>query len=101
MPDGEFFDRRIPYLYRKLVDRHCGPLPFSAQEYAAKVYEAIAKGCSYCRSRLSFKTFSSDHIVPVSRGGSWELSNIEIVCYTCNKRKSHRNLADFLRELDE
>ena len=29
-----------------------------------------------------------DHIVPLSRGGKWELSNLITACEPCNKKKA-------------
>lgn len=42
--------------------------------------------CAQCGSR---EKLEYDHIVPVSKGGSNTSRNIELLCETCNKRKSN------------
>jgi hypothetical protein len=49
-----------------------------------------AKGCcEYCWSQALFSPdpFSVEHIVPRSRGGTSELSNLALSCQGCNNRK--------------
>ncbi len=43
--------------------------------------------CVKCDSRLNLEF---DHIVPVSRGGSNTARNIELLCESCNRRKSDK-----------
>lgn len=31
-----------------------------------------------------------DHIVPVSKGGKWELKNLQTACRLCNKKKGNK-----------
>ena len=50
----------------------------------------IAQGlCEYCRcpERYSSTTFSIEHIMPRSRGGSDDASNLAFACQGCNNRK--------------
>lgn len=44
-------------------------------------------GCAACGSQSNPEV---DHIVPMSRGGSDELGNLQILCRSCNRRKSDR-----------
>jgi HNH endonuclease len=45
--------------------------------------------CEYCLSQLKFSadSFSVEHIVPQSRGGSDELANLALSCQRCNNAK--------------
>jgi hypothetical protein len=39
-----------------------------------------------------------DHILPVANGGTRELSNLQPLCWQCNKKKSNRLTNEQLRE---
>lgn len=42
--------------------------------------------CYYCRAKIG-KTYHADHVVPLARGGSNDISNIVIACPSCNWSK--------------
>jgi hypothetical protein len=49
-----------------------------------------ARGCcEYCRCHAQYSPdpFSIEHIVPLARGGSHDLSNLALSCQGCNNRK--------------
>lgn len=48
--------------------------------------------CRYCGSVAD----SWDHVVPLIKGGSNDLTNIVPCCLPCNRRKSHLSVAEFL-----
>ena len=43
--------------------------------------------CVYCRKSIRSK-YHADHIVPLAKGGSNWISNIQLTCPTCNFRKN-------------
>jgi hypothetical protein len=45
--------------------------------------------CSKCGSR---KNLEYDHIIPVSKGGSCTIRNIELLCQECNRKKTNKIL---------
>ncbi len=51
--------------------------------------------CIYCRQRLLRVRSHIDHILPVVRGGSNEYSNLQLLCWLCNLRKSDRTDSEF------
>ena len=58
-------------------------------------YEVLkrAKGkCELCGISNKEKSLDVDHIIPRSKGGSNDISNLQSLCYTCNRQK--RNLDD-------
>lgn len=46
--------------------------------------------CAYCGVALNQKTFSLDHVIPRSRGGTQIWTNVVTSCTNCNARKGCR-----------
>ncbi|MCW6035593.1 HNH endonuclease [Spirulina subsalsa FACHB-351] len=44
-------------------------------------------GC--CRSCGSTQNLEVDHIIPLAKGGTNDLSNLQALCRPCNRRKKH------------
>jgi len=50
--------------------------------------------CLYCGLRFETKDLSRDHVLPVSRGGLDEWTNVVTACKRCNARKGSRLLSE-------
>jgi hypothetical protein len=50
--------------------------------------------CEYCKSSMDFtaEIFHIEHIIPVSKGGTHELSNLALSCSGCNIRKGLKTI---------
>jgi 5-methylcytosine-specific restriction endonuclease McrA len=46
--------------------------------------------CQYCKIKLDKKTFTMDHVIPVSQGGKTNWRNIVSCCIECNQKKKNR-----------
>ena len=62
------------------------------------LYKAQCGRCVYCRKRLR-KVYHVDHRQPLARGGSNDKSNLQILCPTCNVRKSARDPIEFEKSI--
>jgi hypothetical protein len=54
--------------------------------------ERAGNRCEYCRMHQALQgaTFHLEHVIPISRGGTSELSNLALACPACNLKKSDR-----------
>jgi len=68
------------YVIQPLIRRR-GKLPFR------KVWDRDGWQCVTCGTH---KGLTVDHIVPVSKGGSDDLDNLQTMCGSCNSRKGAR-----------
>ena len=48
--------------------------------------------CPYCRKQFEEKDMHGDHIKPWSKGGITERSNLQMLCKTCNIKKSNYDI---------
>ena len=55
--------------------------------------------CRYCGRKLSRKSATPDHRIPLSRGGSNWIANIIPACLPCNQKKNMLTEVQYLRRL--
>lgn len=53
--------------------------------------------CIVCNTKLD-NSYHVDHIVPISKGGSNDKKNIQILCRFCNQSKSDKDPITFMRQ---
>lgn len=46
--------------------------------------------CAHCKRAEPEVKLERDHIIPLSRGGSNDITNIQPLCSTCNRKKSNK-----------
>lgn len=61
------------------------------------VYEQGNGICALCGRPISKERFTIDHILPLNRGGSNDLSNLQISCEFCNKLKGDSKNEEYLK----
>lgn len=54
------------------------------------IYDRDGGKCAYCKKYLDRREATMDHIVPSSKGGQTEWTNIVLCCTECNTRKGDR-----------
>ena len=82
------FAIKLPSVVRllRMVKKPHSPIRFSRQNiYARDKYR-----CQYCGRRFSSEDLNYDHVIPKSRGGKSEWTNIVTCCLECNRQKGGR-----------
>lgn len=76
------------------VEASLGRLPYEQWNALRKiVFERDGLVCRYCGDTDG--PFHCDHVVPISRGGANEMSNLVVACRFCNISKSDRLLSEW------
>lgn len=52
--------------------------------------KSCASRCACCGTKLTMKTLTMEHVVPISKGGENELNNLVVLCQPCNSRKGDK-----------
>lgn len=48
--------------------------------------------CQYCATKFSEKKLTIDHVIPLSKGGRHEWTNVVTACSRCNNRKGDKSV---------
>lgn len=79
---------------RKRKQKMVGRLPRGT---VLRIGDAQRWRCAACRASIT-DGYHMDHIMPLARGGEHAPNNIQLLCPSCNVRKSAKHPADFMRE---
>ena len=55
--------------------------------------------CKGCKHHFPYQGLTKDHIIPVSKGGPDDDSNIQLLCLSCNSVKGDRDMAFLISQL--
>ena len=58
------------------------------------IYRQQQGRCAACEEA---KRLTVDHIIPITKGGSNHLKNIQLLCRSCNSRKGNKHSVDFMQ----
>ena len=70
-------------------------IDYTVADLRKMIKEVIGYPCKYCGSRITEENFNCDHKEATSRGGSFSLDNVEIVCKRCNVIKGCMSSDEF------
>jgi 5-methylcytosine-specific restriction endonuclease McrA len=73
------------------------PIPKEVRKY---VFQRDKYQCQSCGMREEETNLTIDHIIPLSRGGQNDISNLQTLCLKCNQRKTNNLDPRFRRHFD-
>jgi len=73
------------------------PIPPEVKKH---VFQRNNYQCQSCGKTKQETALEIDHIIPIASGGSNDISNLQTLCRTCNKRKKHHFDPRFRRHFD-
>lgn len=88
------YHRRNPEVARLNARRRKYRLGLATTETREWARTILADPCAYCGS----PTEQIDHVVPISRGGDHDWTNLIGACESCNRHKHANSLLQFLME---
>ena len=57
------------------------------KEIRNRILKRFNNKCNYCKS---LENLEIDHIIPVSKGGKADEINLQVLCRSCNRKKSNK-----------
>lgn len=80
--------------------KHKVSCDITKEELTQLIYDAYGKPCRYCGKILKIANMAIDHIIPISKGGSSCIDNLQIICQTSNRVKGSLEEHNFKLLLD-
>ena len=65
------------------------------------IYEKTQGHCYLCGELVKFNSFEVDHKIPLSKGGTDDISNLYCSCHKCNKIKRNIYYEDFMERISQ
>ena len=66
-----------------------GKLP-PYQSHKSALYGKQGGSCAGCQTHLLARNLTVDHIIPLSKGGTDHLENLQLLCGACNSLKGNK-----------
>ena len=83
---------RIKLTRSEWIDLNGGDHSDSEWNSLIRIYD---NHCVRCGSKCAKSELTKDHIVPVTKGGTNNIDNIQPLCLSCNILKNNRNSNDY------
>ncbi len=91
--------KEVLYLSRARTNGVPAVNPWTEMDYWQLFHIAQAARCALCGRMNDDAPLTVDHIVPVSKGGSDDRDNIQLLCLSCNSRKGTRIMSGIVHKL--
>lgn len=82
--------------HRKTSSKYHMFLRAAVGSYTEKEWDDLCSKYEYrCLCCKDIKPLESDHVIPVSKGGTNWITNIQPLCHSCNTSKGNRRTTDY------
>lgn len=71
---------------------------FTSKE-RSEIYIRDKGRCGICGKFIPLNEFTIDHIIPISKGGTYDYDNLQCCCFKCNQLKSNETPDDFYEKM--
>ena len=72
-----------------------------SQAVRIKIYNNSKGRCAICGKFIPYDSFTVDHIIPLAKGGSNAIDNLQVACGVCNLIKQDILPEDLMKKLTE
>lgn len=69
--------------------------PFTEPYVKHIIYDRQNGLCAYCGQHRNIKYMTVDHIIPLSKGGTDDIENLQCTCKKCNQFKDNMLPSEF------
>ncbi len=83
-PKGKLKNQRSAYQRRSILGKMVGT--HTVEEWD-QILNKFGGRCAYCKKK---KKLTKDHVIPLSKGGTNYISNLQPLCRPCNSRKKDK-----------
>ena len=87
-------DKIRAFALNRIARKRNAPGNFTAADVAV-IAKMQGGKCAYCRAKLKSSNQSTDHHIPLFKGGSNWPRNLQVVCAICNSSKGARDPIEF------
>jgi 5-methylcytosine-specific restriction endonuclease McrA len=67
----------------------------TAEELRQLMHQFYGTQCRYCNKTLDINNIVIDHIIPISKGGTSNIDNLQVICKTSNSMKGSLDEGNF------
>jgi hypothetical protein len=91
-------DRAVPQIQTrsKKLNVEC---KLTVAQLRKLIYDSYGQPCKFCSRILVNNNFVLDHKIPISKGGTSNVDNLQLICKSCNGRKGSLLEEDYMNLL--